>query len=120
MSIHARLAVRMCGLLLLLLAAAAPAALAQKLPQTFREFLAQHEGREILLLNMSSDSLQFEDADSAQRYVVVLDDVGSDLFTVHRSTQSDRRTFAYPIADIRRITYLWGGHPYRRIVVETF
>ena len=116
---HTR-APRTCTLLALLLAAAAPAADAQRLPDTFREFLAQHTGREILLLNISSDSLQFEDADSSRRYVVVLDNVTGDMFTVHRTTPDDKRSFAYPIADIRRITYLWGGHPYKRILVETF
>lgn len=69
---------------------------------------------------MSSDSLQFDDADSTQRFVVVLDEVGNDVLLVHRTTGSDRRSFAYPIAKIRRITYLFGRRPYRRIVVEMF
>ena len=120
MSAHARRYVLSCGLVVVLLAAASPAAVAQKLPETFREFLAQHTGREILLYTMTSDSVQFGDADSSQRFVVVLDGVSSDLFTVHRTVPDDRRSFAFPIADIRRITFLWGGHPYRRILVETF
>jgi len=120
MHTRAREYIRICGLLVLLLAGAARSAVAQNLPGTFREFLARQAGKEILLVNISSDSLQFADADSTQRYVVVLDAVTGDFFTVHRSTPGDRRSFAFPIADIRRITYLWGGRPYRRILVETF
>jgi hypothetical protein len=96
------------------------AGLAQALPSDFREFLSGYTGKEILLINMSSDSLQFNDADSTQRFVVVLDEVGSDVFEVHRKTDSDKRSFTYRIADIRRITYLFGKRPYTRIVVETF
>ena len=92
----------------------------QNRPAQFREFLSQYAGKEILLINMSSDSLQFADADSTTQYVVVLDQVGSDLMIVHRSTGADKRSFTYPLADIRRITYLFGGRPYKRIVVEMF
>ncbi|HUI11674.1 MAG TPA: hypothetical protein VL221_15170 [Bacteroidota bacterium] len=112
--------IRTFGLFIMLIGAGTLSVRAQRLPQTFREFLAGNAGREILLVNMSSDSLQFDDADSSMRFVVVLDGVSGDLFTVHRSTPGDSRSFAYPIADIRRITYLWGGRPYKRIVVETF
>ena len=97
-----------------------PAGLAQGLPSDFREFLSMYTGKEILLINMSSDSLQFNDADSTERFVVVLDEVGSDVLVVHRTTNTDKRSFTYRIADIRRITYLFGRVPYKRIVVETF
>lgn len=93
---------------------------AQQRPPAFREFLSQYTGKEILLINMSSDSLQFFDADSTKRFVVVLDEVGSDVLILHRATGADTRSFAYPIADIRRVTYLFGGRRYRRIVVETY
>ena len=93
---------------------------AQTRPPQFRDFLSQYTGKEILLINISSDSLQFFDADSTKRFVVVLDEVGSDVLILHRATGADTRSFAYPIADIRRVTYLFGGRPYRRIVVETF
>ncbi|HMK38130.1 MAG TPA: hypothetical protein VK569_02240 [Bacteroidota bacterium] len=108
--------------LLLLFAAgiSRPAALAQQRPADFRSFLSQYAGKEILLINISSDSLQFFDADSTQRFVVVLDEVGNDVMIVHRTTGTDKRSFAYPLADIRRITYLFGGRPYKRIVVEMF
>ncbi|HTR99861.1 MAG TPA: hypothetical protein VML00_08925 [Bacteroidota bacterium] len=107
-------------LLLLLTGGGGRCAVAQKLPGTFREFLAQQSGKEILLVTMLSDSLQYDDADSTERYVVVLDGVSGDFFTVHRTAQGDHRSFVFPIADIRRITYLWGGRPYRRVLVETF
>jgi hypothetical protein len=122
MSAHQRPLLRGTVLFLILFTAALaqPSALAQKLPAEFRSFLSQYAGKEILLINMSSDSLQFADEDSTQRFVVVLDEVGNDVMIVHRETGADKRSFSYPIADIRRITYLFGGHPYKRIVVETF
>jgi len=95
-------------------------ALAQGTPTTIRSFLSAYTGKEILLINRSSDSLQFVDCDSAERFVVVLDAIRDDVFVVHRSTENDRREFEYPLADIRRITYLFGNMPYPRIVIETF
>jgi hypothetical protein len=97
-----------------------PAGLAQDKPSDFRDFLSKQTGKEILLIGMSSDSLQFDDADSTQKFVVVLDEVGNDVLIVHRTTGSDKRSFVYPIAHIRRVTYLFGRRPYRRIVVEMF
>jgi hypothetical protein len=96
------------------------AALAQDTPSDFRDFLSRQTGKEILLISMSSDSLQFADADSTQKFVVVLDEVDNDVLIVHRSTGSDKRSFAYPISHIRRVTYLFGKRPYKRIVVEMF
>ena len=77
------------------------AGLAQDLPSDFRDFLSKQTGKEILLISMSSDSLQY-------------------ALIVHRSTGNDKRSFAYPIAHIRRVTYLFGRRPYKRIVVEMF
>ena len=107
-------------ILFLIAAVLSQGAIAQRKPQELRTFLAQYTGREILLISMSSDSLQFADADSTERFVVVLDEVSSDNMIVHRQTGTDRRSFSYPIADIRRITYLFAGRRYKRIVVETF
>ena len=105
---------------LLLAGSAMGTAFAQNRPALFREFLSQYAGKEILLLNISSDSLQFVDADSSRQFVAILDSVGDDVMIVHRATDSDKRSFAYPLSDIRRITYLFGGRPYKRIVVEMF
>jgi hypothetical protein len=120
--LHTHLPVRRAILVCMLASAGVvrPDAVAQKNPQEYRTFLSQYTGKEILLLDMTSDSLQFSDADSTQKFVVVLDQVGRDILVVHRNTGEDRRSFAYPIQAIRRITYLFGGHPYRRIVVEMF
>jgi hypothetical protein len=122
MSAHTRVLFRGTALTVALLAfaMAPPPAMAQKLPAEFHSFLSQYTGKEILLINMSSDSLQFADEDSTKRFVVVLDEVNTDAMIVHRETGDDKRSFSYPLADIRRITYLFGGHPYKRIVVETF
>ena len=90
----------------------------QKGPTTLREFLARYTGKEILLLDKTSNTIQFAEPDSAHLYVVVLDEIRDDAMIVHRATESDKRTFSYPIADIRRITYLFNKRPYRRIVVS--
>jgi hypothetical protein len=89
-------------------------------PSEFREFLSKYAGKEILRISMPSDSLQFDDADSPQKYVVVLDEVGSDLIWMHRMTDGDERSYTIPIAGIRRITYLFDRRPCRPIVVERF
>lgn len=122
MILHARHLFRKTAFVLFFFAAcfSSPAGFSQVRPSEFQEFLSKYTGKEILLVSMSSDSLQFDDADSTQKYVVVLDEVGSDLIYVHRMTDGDKRSFMYPIADIRRITFLFGRQPYRRIVVETF
>jgi len=95
-------------------------AVAQQRPATLQEFLAQYTGKEVLLLDTSSGEEQFTDGDSTSRYVVVLDEVHDGYLVVRRNSETDRRTFQYPLADIRRITYLFDGRPYPRIVIETF
>jgi hypothetical protein len=119
---HGRiLALRTVFYLSLIVPGISPSAgLAQDMPSDFRDFLSRQTGKEIILISMSSDSLQFADADSTQKFVVVLDEVDNDALIVHRSTGSDKRSFAYPIAHIRRVTYLFGRRPYKRIVVEMF
>jgi hypothetical protein len=122
MTLHTRHWLRRETFVLIVCAAGfwSPACLSQGRPQEFREFLSKYAGKEILLISTSSDSLQFVDPDSTEKFVVVLDEVGSDVLLVHRTTDRGKRSFTYPIAHIRRITYLFGRHPYKRIVVELF
>ena len=107
------------ALLLFAVSAAPHHAAARGNPATMREFLSRFAGKEILIVNLLEENLQFDDADSLTRYVVVLDSVASEHMTVHRAAGSDRRSFEYPLAEIRRITYLFDGKPYPRIVIET-
>jgi hypothetical protein len=107
------------ALLLFAVSAAPHHAVAGGNPATVREFLSRFAGKEILIVNLLEENLQFDDADSLTRYVVVLDSVASEHMIVHRAAGSDRRSFEYPLAEIRRITYLFDGKPYPRIVIET-
>lgn len=106
----------------LLLSAVTPAmhAIAQQKAPTVRDFLSQYLGREVLLLDKTSNELQFDDPDSTTRFVVVLDNVGDDTFIVHRGTPAHETSFQYSLSKIRRITYLFDGRPYKRIVIESF
>jgi hypothetical protein len=91
---------------------------AQQAPATCHDFLSQYRGREILLLDKTSDTIQFDDPDSTNRYVVVLDAVDDDTFVVHRGSPGN--SYTYSLAAIRRITFLFNGRPYRRILVESY
>jgi hypothetical protein len=105
-------------LLLLPLAASTPVA-AQQGPATFRAFLSQYRGKEILLLDRKSELLRFDDADSSSKFVVVLDEVDEDSFIVHRGPPEHVNSSTYSLASIRRVTYLYNGRPYKRILVES-
>jgi hypothetical protein len=109
-------------LLFLLLSAFTPAthAVAQQKPPTVRDFLTQYLGREVLLLDKTSNELQFDDPDSTRRFVVVLDDVGEETFIVHRGAPAHETSYRYSLSKIRRITYLFNGRPYQRIVIESY
>jgi SpoU rRNA methylase family enzyme len=93
---------------------------AQSGPASFREFLAQYTGKEILLIDKIAENIEFFDKDSTTKYIFVLDEVVDDMIVIHRSTASDKRSMVFPIEDIRRITFLFGGRPYQRIVIETY
>lgn len=88
-------------------------------PTTFLEFLTQYVGKEILLLDFSPDMGDVSPSDSLQRYVAVLESVTENGIVVRRIAESDKRSLTYPLSYIRRITYLFNGRRYRRIVVET-
>jgi hypothetical protein len=108
------------GAVCLLLLAVSTRGAAQQAPATIREFLSGYRGREILLLDKTANALQFADSDSTSRYVVVLDEVDTDTFVVHRGSSDHRNSYTYSLAAIRRITYLFDGRPYRRILVESY
>ena len=108
----------MIALCLLLALAGSTRAAAQQAPASLRDFLSQYRGREILLLDKTSGTIQFDDPDSTIRFVVVLDNVDDDTFVIHRGPRGN--SCAYSLAAIRRITFLFNGRPYPRILVESY
>jgi len=110
------------ALLLLAATASLPGNLRAQIshPQTMRDFLLQFKGKEVLILDKTTGSEQFVTGDPSKAYDVVLDDVQKDYIVVSRNTDSDKRTFLYPLAIIRRIIFEFDGKPYDKIVIEMY
>jgi hypothetical protein len=102
------------------LAVAPSPASAQKRPATMREFLQQYRGKEIHIVDKTGGSEQFVSGNPSKAYVLTLVDVETDHIVVSRDSDTDKRTFLYPISLIRRIIYLYDGKPYDRIVLEMY
>lgn len=111
------LGILLCGGLLL---TPSGSAVAQKKPSSLREFLLQYKGKEILIQDRTGGVEQFVGGDAAKAYNLVLNDVQSDYIVVSRNTDTDKRTFVYPMSIIRRIIYLYDGRPYQKIVIELY
>ena len=88
-------------------------------PPTFSEFLQQFVGQELLVVDRSVDMGQTEAPDSLDRYLALLESVNERGIVIRRNLQDDKRTLMYTFADIRRVTYLFAGKRYPRIVIET-
>jgi hypothetical protein len=95
-------------------------ALAQRRPATIREFLLQYKGKEILVVDKTGGTEQFVSGEASKTYTVLLNDVQSDHIIVSRDSDTDKRTFLYPISIIRRIIYQYDGKPYQKIVLEMY
>ena len=110
------------GLLLCagMLIGAADHAVAQKKTATLREFLLQYKGKEVLIQDKTGGVEQFVGGDAAKAYNLVLNDVMNDYMIVSRNTDTDKRSFVYPLSVIRRIIYLYDGKPYQKIVIELY
>ena len=107
-------------LLLCALAAVPDMAAAQKRPPSLKDFLSQYRGREIQIMDKTGGTEQFVTGDPTKTYVVVLVDVQNDYIVVARNTNSDKRSFVYPISVIRRIIYAFDGKPYQMILLEMY
>ncbi len=94
--------------------------MAQKRPGSIREFLLQYKGREIQILDKTGGTEQFTSAESNKTYTLTLNDVLSDHIIVTRNTDTDKRTFLYPISVIRRIIYMYDDRPYQKILLEMY
>jgi hypothetical protein len=95
-------------------------AIAQRKPPSLREFLLQYRGREVLMMDKTGGVEQFAGGEAAKAYTVRLDDVLNDYIVVTRDSDTDKRSFVYPISVVRRVIYLYDGKPYQKIVLEMY
>lgn len=89
-------------------------------PPTFKDFLSTYKGKEVLILDKTTGVEQFVGGDASKAYNLTLNDVQNDYIVVSRTTETDKRTFAYPMSVIRRIIYLYDNKPYQKIVIELY
>jgi hypothetical protein len=89
-------------------------------PATFREFLSQYKGKEILIIDRTGGQEQFTSGESSKAYLLTLKDVQTDYIVVSRNVESDKRTFVYPMSVIRRLIYQYDNKPYQQIVIEMY
>ncbi len=111
------------SLLLILLAAVPATSLAQRRSPgngTLREFLAEYKGKEILILDRTTGVEQYVSGDASKAYSLTLNDVQADYIVVSRSTETDKRSFIYPLSVIRRIIYAYDNVRYQKIVLEMY
>jgi len=106
--------------MLVSLAMSAGEAVAQRKPPSLREFLLQYKGRDILMMDKTGGIEQFTGGEAAKAYTVRLDDVLNDYFVVTRDSDTDKRSFAYPMTVVRRVIFLYDGKPYQKIVLEMY
>lgn len=95
-------------------------AAAQKKPPSLREFLLQYKGRDVLMMDKTGGVEQFTGGEAAKAYTVRMDDVLQDYFVVTRDSDTDKRSFVYPMSVLRRVIYLYDGKPYQKIVLEMY
>jgi hypothetical protein len=93
---------------------------ASRNPASFREFLLQYKGRDVLIVDRTGGQEQFTSGESSKAYLLTLRDVQNDYFVVSRNVENDKRTFAYPMSVIRRIIFQYDNKPYQQIVIEMF
>jgi hypothetical protein len=92
----------------------------QKNPASFREFLLQYKGKEVLIVDKTGGEAQFTSGEPSKAYLLTLRDVQNDYIVVTRNVETDKRTFAYPISIIRRIIFQYDNKPYQQIVLEMY
>ncbi len=85
-----------------------------------RATLGKFVGQDVLILDTTSGSSQFQNADAVQTLRLRLNSVQDDYIVVSRNVEGDRRDFVYPLAVIRRIRTMSEGRPLRPIVIELY
>jgi hypothetical protein len=93
---------------------------AQQTPSTFRLFLLDHVGEDILMMDRTGGVEQFVGGEASKAYTVVLESVKDDYIVVRRTTQTDKRSFIYPMSVIRRVIFAYDRKPYKKIVIEMY
>ena len=108
------------SLLLCLMLAPLGTTLAQRRAATIRDFLLRYRGQEVLMMDKTGGVEQFVGGEAAKAYTLTLDDVMADYFIVSRNSDTDKRTFLYPISVIRRVIFMYDNKPYKKIVIELY
>ena len=106
--------------MLFCLALSAGDAIAQRRPPSLREFLLQYRGRDVLMMDKTGGVEQFAGGEAAKAYTVRLEDVLNDYIVVTRDSDTDKRSFVYPMSVVRRVIFLYDGKPYQKIVIEMY
>ncbi len=93
---------------------------AQDLYARQRATLQAYVGQDVLIIDTTSGSSQFQNPDALITYRLKLDAVQNDYIIVSRNVEGDKRDFVYPLATIRRIRTESDGRPLRPIVIELY
>jgi hypothetical protein len=93
---------------------------AQQTPSTLRLFLLDHVGEDILMMDRTGGVEQFVGGEASKAYTLVLESVKDDYIVVRRTTQTDKRSFIYPMSVIRRVIFAYDRKPYKKIVLEMY
>ena len=101
-------------------ASVAPPAFAQDRSAQHSATLRQYVGQDVLILDTTSGTSQFQNTDAVQTLRLRLNSVQRDYIIVSRNVEGDRRDFVYPLAAIRRIRTVSHGRPLRPIVIELY
>ncbi len=109
----------LCGVLSICASIASPAC-AQGRNAEYSETLRKFIGQDVLILDTTSGSSQFQNADALQTLRLRLNSVQDDYIIVSRDVDGDKRDFVYPLAAIRRIRTVSDGRPLRPIVIELY
>jgi hypothetical protein len=97
-----------------------PVVSAQEQAARYRAILLPYVGQEVLVIDTTSGTSQFQHSDALLLYRLTLNAVQRDYIVVSRNVEGDKRAFAYPLALIRRVTTASGGRPLKPIVIEMY
>jgi hypothetical protein len=105
---------------LLLVLAPPPRLSAQGSSEGHRSVLSAYSGQQVLVVDTTSGTEQFQHQDALLLYRVTLQEVNNDYIIVTRNVEGDKRSFLYPLSVIRRVVTRMNGRPLRPIVIEMY
>ena len=108
------------GLILGAVLGFSPGAQAQESSARHRSMLLPYVGQEVLVVDTSSGTTQYQHSDALLLYRLTLNAVRRDYIIVSRNVEGDKRAFVYPLANVRRVTTATGGVPLRPILIEMY